>query len=75
MATYRVVLVPEKDGGYSVLVPALPGCFSQGDTRSEAIEMAKEAISLHLESLRADAEPIPMDETEIETVEVQAPAA
>lgn len=75
MAKYRVVLVPEAQGGYSVLVPALPGCFTQGETRDEALEMAREAISLHIESLRADGEPVPQDDTEMATIEVEAPAA
>ena len=75
MAKYRVVLVPEDEGGYSVLVPALPGCFTQGETREEAVAMAKEAISLHLESLLAHGESVPADNTELDTVEVTAPAA
>ncbi|MBN1190880.1 MAG: type II toxin-antitoxin system HicA family toxin [Dehalococcoidales bacterium] len=37
MLNYTVILVPEEDGGYSVEVPALPGCFTQGETREEAI--------------------------------------
>lgn len=56
---YEVVLQPESDGGYSVSVPQLPGCFSQGDTREEALAMIKEAIELYLESLKAHGEPIP----------------
>ncbi len=51
MSQYRIVSVPEDDGGYSVQVPALPGCFTQGDSREEAVAMAKEAISLHIEAL------------------------
>jgi len=47
--TYRILLTPEDEGGFSVSVPALPGCFTQGETIEEAIEMAKEAISLYIE--------------------------
>jgi len=72
MSLYRVVLVPEEEGGFSVLVPALPGCYTQGDTRDEALSMAKEAIGLHLESLREHGEPIPPDRFEVTTVEVTA---
>ncbi|HEV8575401.1 MAG TPA: type II toxin-antitoxin system HicB family antitoxin [Dehalococcoidia bacterium] len=72
MSEYRVVLVPEDDGGFSVSVPALPGCFTQGDTRDEALSMAKEAIALHLESLREHGEPVPLDHVEVTTVEVSA---
>ncbi len=41
---YTVVLVREEDGGYSVAVPALDGCHTQGDSLPEALDMAKEAI-------------------------------
>jgi predicted RNase H-like HicB family nuclease len=75
MTTYRIVLVPEEEGGFSVFVPALPGCFTQGETREEAIAMAREAIELHLESLRAHGEPIPPDQIEVTAVEVKVPAA
>ena len=76
MLKYTVVLIPEENGGYSVEVPTLPGCVTQGETREEAIAMAKEAISLYVESLKADGEPIPQ-EPALETlvVEVRAPVA
>jgi len=48
--TYQILLTPEEEGGYSVSVPALPGCYTQGETIEEAIEMSKEAISLHIDS-------------------------
>jgi predicted RNase H-like HicB family nuclease len=44
-----VVLEPQKEGGFTVYVPSLPGCISQGDTRKEALENIKEAIELYLE--------------------------
>jgi antitoxin HicB len=57
---YTVVLEPDlEDGGYVVTVPDLPGCITQGDTLDEAIAMAKEAISLHIESLIALGKPVP----------------
>ncbi len=68
---YEVVLTPEEDGGYSVTVPALPGCISQGETREEALEMIREAIELYLESLEAHGDPIP-GPIEIEGVTVSA---
>ncbi len=49
---YRVVLEPQEEGGFTVYVPALPGCVSQGETVEEATENIKEAISLYLEGLR-----------------------
>jgi len=51
---YTIILTPEESGGYSVAVPELPGCFTQGETLEEAIDMAKEAMSLYLESLNDD---------------------
>jgi predicted RNase H-like HicB family nuclease len=57
---YTVILHPVPEaGGYSVTVPALPGCLTQGDTLEEAIAMAKDAIRLYLKSLIADGEPVP----------------
>jgi len=47
---YAVVLTPDiEGGGYSVTVPALPGCFTHGDTVEEALSEAREAISCHLD--------------------------
>jgi len=75
MTTYRIVLIPEDEGGFSVLVPALPGCYTQGETREEALDMAREAIELHLESLRENGDDIPTDVAEIASVDVKVPAA
>jgi antitoxin HicB len=61
---YTMILNPEpEEGGYSVTLPALPGCLAQGETIEEAISMPKEAIALHIEGLLQDGEPIP-EETE-----------
>ncbi len=74
MAKYTVILIPEEEGGYSVDVPALPGCVTQGETKEEALAMAKEAIELYMESLQADGEPIPIEPTlETAVVEVTDP--
>ena len=64
MRRYTIILTPEPDGSaYNVTVPALPGCFTCGETIEEAIAMAKDAINLYLEDLTARGEPIP-EETE-----------
>ncbi len=65
---FRVVLEPNELGGYTVAVPLLPGCISEGDTREEALANIKEAIELYLESLEADGEPIPAEEAVEEAV-------
>lgn len=44
-----VILEPQKEGGYTVHVPSLPGCISQGETKEEALKNIKEAIELYLE--------------------------
>ena len=56
---YTVIFEPAEEGGYVVRVPALPGCYTQGETLEEAKEMVKEAIALHLESLLKNGLPIP----------------
>ena len=45
----EVILEPQEEGGYTIYVPSLPGCVSQGETKEEAIENIKEAIILYLE--------------------------
>ena len=71
MAEYTIVLEPDEEGsGYTVIVPALPGCITQGRTREEAIERAKEAISLYIESLEADGEPIPKEIRLVEAIKI-----
>lgn len=56
---YRVILRPEPEGGYTALVPALPGCITYGVDVDEAIVMAREAIELYVESLVAHGDEIP----------------
>lgn len=51
----KVLLEPESEGGYSVSVPSLPGCHSQGDTRKEALANIREAAELWLEVTAAAA--------------------
>lgn len=63
---YRILLRKEPEGGYTVIVPTLPGCVTFGSTIEEAITMAKEAIELYLESLRAHGEDIPTEEETLE---------
>ena len=51
MHEYDVVLLEDESGGYVALVPALPGCHTQGDTLAEVMENVKEAIDLYVETL------------------------
>ena len=50
----QVLLEPSEEGGYTVIVPTLPGCISEGNTKEEAIENIKEAIELYLEPVEDD---------------------
>ena len=52
MRKFKVLLEYNEEGGYTVTVPALPGCLTEGDTVEEALDNAKEAISGYLEALR-----------------------
>ena len=53
---FNAVFLEEDGGGYSVNVPTLPGCFSQGSTFEEAVANIKEAIELYLEDEKEDRE-------------------
>lgn len=63
---YRILLRKEPEGGYTVTVPSLPGCITYGETIEEAIEIAKEAIELYLESMKEHGEEIPTEEGTLE---------
>ena len=64
--SYRILLREEPEGGYTVTVPTLPGCITYGETITEAIGMAREAIELYLESLLAHGDEIPTEEAILE---------
>jgi predicted RNase H-like HicB family nuclease len=66
MVSYKVVL-EYNEGYYTVTVPALPGCVTQGRTKDEALKRAREAIQGYLESLYKDGLAMPKD---IELAEV-----
>ncbi len=59
---FTVVLEPQEEGGFTVLVPALPEVVTEGDTREEALEMAREAITAVLSFRRDHGIPIPPDD-------------
>lgn len=72
---YRILLRKEPEGGYTVVVPSLPGCVTYGETIEEAIAMAKEAAELYISSLKAHNEEIPTEEGTLEyTLTVEAHA-
>ena len=58
---YTVVLHQAEEGGFWVEVPALEGCYTQGETVEKALVNAKAAIALYLKALRGHGKPIPKD--------------
>jgi predicted RNase H-like HicB family nuclease len=64
--SYKIHLRKEPEGGYTVLVPSLPGCITYGKDVEEALKMAKEAIELYLEGLKDLGEEIPTDDEILE---------
>jgi predicted RNase H-like HicB family nuclease len=66
MYTYKIHLHSETEGGYTVSVPALPGCITYGEDVKEAIAMAKEAIELYIEELKERGEAVPDDSNTLE---------
>jgi len=59
--SYTAIFYPAEEGGYTVTVPALPGCISEGDTLEEARWMIQDAIQGYLEVLIKDGEEIPIE--------------
>ena len=64
----------EEKGGYTVIVPSLPGCVSEGETFEEALKNIKEAAELYLEDLKENKERIPsgQEQVVVSPVEVRA---
>jgi predicted RNase H-like HicB family nuclease len=54
MMKLKIVLEPSDEGGFTVIVPSLPGCISEGKTRQEALDNIKEAVLLFLEPVADD---------------------
>ncbi len=61
----RVILEQSEEGGYTAIVPALPGCISEGDTKEDALSNIEEAIKLYLDPVEDD-----LDSPDAEVVEI-----
>ena len=55
---YRILLRKEPEGGYTAIIPTLPGCVTYGHSIEEAVEMAKKAIKLYIDNLKEHGEEI-----------------
>lgn len=64
--SYKLLLNKERDGKYTVTVPALPGCVTYGENIDNAISMAKEAIELYIQELQSRNEVVPDDSNTLE---------
>ena len=71
--TYTILLRRGNESGFVAIVPVLPGCVSQGQTRRETLKNIKQAIGLYVETLLEDGLPVP-SEVGKELVELQVPA-
>lgn len=69
MSTYAVV-IEGAEGSYSAYVPDLPGCVAAGESIEEVTALIRESVTLHIESLRANGEPVPAPTTAVRLVEV-----
>ena len=67
---YTVIFEKEIEGGYHAFCPVLKGCHSQGDNFEEAVENITEAISLYLDSLKEDQQPIPKEDLIFKSVQI-----
>jgi len=67
---YKVIFEPAEEGGYTVYVPSLPGCISEGDTYEEALENVKEAIKEWIEVSEQFGDEIPQSDVIVDVVEI-----
>ena len=67
-----MVIVEKGQTSFGAYVPDLPGCVAVGETKEEALSLIREAISLHLESLKESGEPLPTPSSTSEIIEVGA---
>lgn len=66
--SFRIVLRPEAEGGYTVMVPSLPGCITYGDTVDESMKMAEDAIRAYIASMKKHGEEVVDDSKTLESV-------
>jgi predicted RNase H-like HicB family nuclease len=72
---YTIVLIPEpEEGGYSVIVPTLPGCVTQGETIEEAVAMAQDAIAGWIAVAEKHGEPVPEEQEHPQAIVVSVAA-
>jgi predicted RNase H-like HicB family nuclease len=65
-----LVIVEQGDTSFGAYVPDLPGCVAVGETRDETMDLIREAIEMHIESLRENGEPVPAPHSFVEKIAV-----
>lgn len=65
-----VVILEQGDTSFGAYVPDLPGCVAVGESRDETMQLIREAIEIHIESLRENGEPVPEPHSFVEKVAV-----
>ena len=70
--TYAILLEPQPEGGFTVSVPDLPGCISQGETEQECHQNIAEAIEGWIETAQAHGWPVPLPSAKASVVEIRA---
>jgi len=65
-----VVIVEQGETSFGAYVPDLPGCVAVGESRDEAMELIREAIEMHIDSLRENGEPVPPPHSFVEKIAV-----
>ena len=59
----KVILEPSSEGGYTIIVPSLPGCITEGETEEEALANVQESVELYLEPVEDDSDFSPNEKT------------
>jgi predicted RNase H-like HicB family nuclease len=67
-----LVVVEKGKSSYGAYVPDLPGCVAVGETRREVLKLIREAVELHIESLREQGDPIPPPTSKSELIKIRA---
>ena len=73
MSRYTALLEPAPEGGFTVHIPILPGCVSEGDTFEEAVRNIRDAVEGYLAVLKEDGDPIPIEHGEPVLTQIIAP--
>ena len=71
---HYLVVIEKGPNSFGAYVPDLPGCIAAGESREEVLTLIREAIELHIETLKGDGQPIPAPSSSSEVIEVTAAA-